>query len=191
MQVKANDALLVVDVQNDFCPGGTLAVDNGDAVVPILNNLMPRFSTVVFTRDWHPRDHCSFSDNPKFVDGSWPPHCVADTPGAQFHPDLNLPADAMVINKATDPDTEAYGAFDDTDLAERLRQKGIERVFVGGLTTDYCVKETILQAVKRGFQAVLVEDACRAVDVPQGNGALALTEMAKAGAAFCPAESIQ
>lgn len=191
MRVQAGDALIVVDVQNDFCPGGAMAVNNGDAVVPVLNNLMPRFGTVAFTRDWHPPNHCSFSENPQYVDGSWPPHCIADSPGAQFHPDLKVPEDAIVVNKATERDAEAYGGFDGTALEEQLRQRGVDRVFVGGLATDYCVKATVLEAIERGFRTVLIQDACRAVDVPQGSGASAISEMAQAGAVIGTAGEIQ
>lgn len=183
MQVSQTDALIVVDVQNDFCVGGALAVRDGEAVVPVINRISALFSRIFYTRDWHPANHCSFSDAPEFVDKSWPPHCVQDTPGADFHPELYMPDDAVVISTAADPDHEAYSGFEGTDLAEQLRDAGIRRVFVCGLATDYCVRATVLDALSEGFEAVLVEDACRGVDIPPGNAAAAVEEMRKAGAA--------
>ena len=182
MQVNETDALIVVDVQNDFCVGGALAVRDGDAVLPVINRISARFSRIFYTRDWHPANHCSFSDAPEFVDKSWPPHCVQDTPGAEFHPELYMPDDAVVISTAADPDREAYSGFEGTDLAAQLRDAGIRRVFVCGLATDYCVRATVLDALSEGFEAVLVEDACRGVDIPPGNAAAAIAEMRKAGA---------
>jgi len=183
MQVSETDALIVVDVQNDFCAGGALAVRDGDAVVPVINRIAARFSRIFYTRDWHPANHCSFSDAPEFVDKSWPPHCVQDTPGAEFHPELYMPDDAVVISAAADPDREAYSGFEGTDLAVQLRDAGIRRVFVCGLATDYCVRATALDALAEGFEVVLVEDACRGVDIPAGNAAAAIEEMRQAGAA--------
>lgn len=190
MQVNQTDALIVVDVQNDFCVGGALAVREGDAAVPVINRISARFSRIFYTRDWHPANHCSFSDAPEFVDKSWPPHCVQDTPGAEFHPDLYMADDAVVISKGADPDREAYSGFDGTDLAEQLRDAGIRRVFVCGLATDYCVRATVLDALSEGFEAVLVEDACRGVDIPAGNAAAAIAEMGKAGAAVVHSREI-
>lgn len=183
MQVNQTDALIVVDVQNDFCVGGALAVRDGDAVVPVINRISALFSRIFYTRDWHPANHCSFSEAPEFVDKSWPPHCVQDTPGAEFHPELYMPDDAVVISTAADPDREAYSGFEGTALAAQLRDAGIRRVFVCGLATDYCVRATVLDALSKGFEAVLVEDACRGVDIPAGNAAAAVEEMRKAGAA--------
>lgn len=121
MNIEASDALIVVDVQNDFCPGGALAVAEGDTIIPLINAMAPRFSTVIFTRDWHPTDHCSFSDPPRFVDGSWLPHCIADSPGASLHAALNLPEGALFVDKGADPAKEACSDFEGTDLADRLR----------------------------------------------------------------------
>lgn len=159
-----HDALIIVDVQNDFCPGGALAVAGGDAVVPILNRLAPRFGTVVATRDWHPANHRSFAAQ----GGPWPPHCVAGTPGAAFHPDLDQSAIDLVVEKATTPDQEAYSGFDGTDLAARLRARGVRRVYVGGLALDYCVDATALDAQKAGFETWVIGDATRAVFPEQG-----------------------
>jgi nicotinamidase/pyrazinamidase len=169
-----------VDVQNDFCPGGALPVPNGDGVVRVINLLQHKIDRVFFTRDWHPQDHCSFADEPQFVDQSWPTHCVQDSPGAEFHGDLRVPLDAPVISKGTDPDQEAYSGFQGTDLAAQLRAGGFTRVFVAGLATDYCVKATVLDAVQEGFEAVLVEDACRGID--EAGCLAALREMRDGGA---------
>ena len=157
--IGKDDALIVVDVQNDFCPGGALAVAEGDRVVATLNALMPRFGTVVATRDWHPANHRSFTAQ----GGEWPPHCVAGTPGAEFHPGLDQGGIDFTVRKATTPDQEAYSGFDDTDLAARLRERGVRRVFVGGLALDYCVDATALDAARAGFETYVVEDATRAV----------------------------
>lgn len=181
MEISARDALIVVDVQNDFCAGGALAVANGDAIVPGINALVPRFATCVYTRDWHPANHCSFSDNPQYVDKSWPPHCVAGTHGAEFHSNLDVSSDAIHVQKATNPAKEAYSDFDGTGLADTLHARGIQRVFVCGLATDYCVKETALDAVKYGFETVVIEDLCRGVDVPTGTADAALDQMKRAG----------
>ena len=177
------DALIVVDVQRDFCPGGSLAVPEGDQVVPLVNRLQPLFSHVAFTRDWHPPDHVSFAAEPLYKDRSWPPHCVQGTRGAAFHPELIVPADAFVVSKGTDPTREEYSGFQATeaDLAEWLRLHGATMVFVTGLATDYCVRATSLDARAAGFDAVLVEDASRGV-APETTAA-ALRDMEAAGVA--------
>ena len=186
---QRGDALVIVDVQNDFLPGGALAVPHGDEVVPVLNRWIERFTArglpVVATRDWHPPDHCSFRER----GGPWPVHCVAGTEGAAFAPALRLPADALVISKATEPDREAYSGFEGTDLAERLRGLGVRRLFVGGLATDYCVLSTVRDARREGFDVVLLEDAVRAVDVQPGDGARALEEMRRLGAELVRTEA--
>lgn len=162
---RQTDALIVVDVQNDFCPGGTLAVEGGDTVVPEINRLVPLFDHIVFTRDRHPADHLSFSDRPEYRDGSWPPHCVQGTEGAQFHPALKVPDGALIVSKGDDPDVEAYSGFQATsaDLVAWLRERGVERVFVAGLATDYCVAATSLDARRAGFDVFVLEDAVRGV----------------------------
>jgi nicotinamidase/pyrazinamidase len=184
MPPRDSDALVVVDVQNDFCPGGALAVRDGQRVVPVINGLLRHFEHVVFTRDWHPSDHCSFDDDPRFVDGSWPAHCVQDTPGAEFHPDLHVGLASPVVSKGTDPDREAYSGFDGTDLEDRLRKEGVRRMFVCGLATDYCVKQTALDAKRLGFETCVVIDACRGVDNPTGSAQAALEDMEAAGIAL-------
>ena len=180
--VHAGDALIIVDVQQDFLPGGALAVPGGDAVIPVLNRgamTFDRYGLPVFaTRDWHPSNHCSFSAQ----GGPWPPHCVAGTPGAEMPAMLALPESAQVISKATTPDKDAYSGFQDTDLALRLRERGCARVFIGGLATDYCVRATALDALRAGFQVVVLEDAIRAVELQPGDGARALADMTAQGA---------
>ena len=178
----ASDALLIVDLQRDFLPGGALGVSHGYAVVPVLNRyvkLAAEVGSPVFaSRDWHPSDHCSF----RARGGPWPDHCVAETPGAQFAADLDLPPDVHRIDKATRPDADAYSAFDGTGLAERLRKLGVDRVVIGGLATDYCVLATVRDALREGFEVVVLEDAVRAVDVHPGDGEAALRAMREAGA---------
>ena len=172
------DAIILVDVQNDFCPGGALPVPEGDKVVPPLNALLRRGTAfAVATRDWHPPTHCSFTPQ----GGPWPVHCVAGTPGAKFHPALATDRVAHVISKATRPEEEAYSGFQGTDLADLLRKRGIRRVFVGGLATDYCVKATALDAAQSGFEVTVLEDAIRGVEVHAGDCARALEEMNCAG----------
>ena len=176
---SATDALIVVDVQNDFCPGGALAVPEGDRVVPVLNALLRRAGLLaVATRDWHPPDHCSFVTQ----GGPWPVHCVAGTPGAEFHAALEKSRiEHLITNKATTRDQEAYSGFQGTDLADLLHGRGIRRLLVGGLATDYCVKATALDGRKEGFEVYLLTDASRAVDVQPGDGDRAIAEMRAAG----------
>lgn len=179
-QPRTGDALIVVDVQNDFLPGGKLAVTAGDEVVPALNEYQRRFVSrglpIFATRDWHPTDHCSFTQR----GGRWPAHCVAGTPGAEFAAGLLLPAAAVVISKATLPEAEAYSAFAGGDLAQRLRRAGVGRLFVGGLATDYCVLETVRDGLAEGFAVVLLVDAVRAVSAD--DGARAVAQMSALGA---------
>jgi nicotinamidase/pyrazinamidase len=180
--VGKTDALIVVDVQKDFCPGGALPVPRGDEVIPALNDYIKIFkkaNTRIFaTRDWHPPNHVSF----KAQGGPWPPHCVQDTEGARFHPDLKLPSDTVIMSKAMDPLREAYSGFDGTELANTLKTQGVTRVFVGGLATDYCVKNTVLDARKLGFEVVLLLDAVRGINVEPGDVAKAVAKMIESGA---------
>ncbi len=177
----ANDALIVVDVQRDFCPGGALGVPGGDEVIPVINRMAPMFGRWIYTRDWHPADHVSFSDDPEFREGSWPPHAVQGTPGAEWCQGLQMPMNAILVSKADDPRREAYSAFqvDRFDLADFLRHRKVERVFIAGLTTDYCVRQTALDARAAGFTVYLVEDAVRGV-APETT-ATALADMQAAG----------
>lgn len=180
--IRPGDALIVVDVQRDFLPGGALGVPAGDEVVPALNRAVRAFERaglpIYYSRDWHTPDHCSF----KAQGGSWPPHCIAGSKGAAFAAALRVPKDAAVISKATTPARDAYSAFQDTTLAQRLEADGVSRVFVGGLATDYCVKATVLDARANGFEVEVLGDAVRAVEVQPGDGERALQEMLKSGA---------
>lgn len=182
IQLAPGDALLIVDVQNDFLPAGNLAVPFGDEVVPVLNRYIARFAQlglpVYATRDWHPGNHCSFQPQ----GGIWPPHCIAGSAGAQFPATLRLPPQATVVSKATTPEHDAYSGFEGTDLAERLRQERVRRLFIGGLATDYCVLNTVIDALRLGFQVRLLRDAIRAVDVHPGDGLAAIGEMVRQGA---------
>jgi len=179
---KNKDALIIVDVQRDFCSGGALPVPEGDKIVPILNKYIEKFSKVgaliVVTRDWHPPNHVSF----KNYGGPWPPHCIQGTSGADFHPDLKLPREAKIVSKATSADKEAYSGFDGTDLGKDLKNIGIQRVFIGGLATEYCVKSTVLDALSLGFEVVLLLDAIKGVDVNPGDSEKAIREMLEKGA---------
>lgn len=178
------DALLIVDVQNDFLPAGQLPVPAGDRVLPPLAGWIRRFANAALpifaTRDWHPPDHCSFTSQ----GGRWPPHCIAGTVGAAFPEQLPLPARAQVIDKATLPGEEAYSGFAGTDLDTRLRAAGVRRLVVGGLATDYCVLNTVLDALHLGYKVLLLPAAVRAVDVFPGDGDRALGTMTAAGAVF-------
>ena len=172
------DALIVVDVQNDFCPGGALAVPHGDAVIEPLNWLMRQHDLVVATRDWHPPDHSSFAEQ----GGPWPVHCVQDTHGAQLRSDLDRDAIDAVVNKGQDRETEGYSGFEGTDLETLLRERGVERLHVGGLALDYCVKNTALDALRKGFPVTVHLAATRPVNVEEGDGERAVEEMRAAGA---------
>ena len=179
---QRGDALIVADVQRDFLPGGSLAVAEGDQVVTVVNRYIERFSSsrlpVFATRCWHTPNHCSFAER----GGPWPPHCIAGTPGARFAPDLKLPEDAFIVSKGTSSEADAYSGFEGTNLNELLRSQAVSRVFVGGLTTDYCVLNTVLDALANGYQTVLLEDATRAVNVQAGDGQRAVEKMLAAGA---------
>ena len=184
--MQGKDALVIVDVQNDFCPGGALAVAGGDEVVPRLNAYIEKFTSaglpVFATRDWHPEKTIHF----KAYGGAWPPHCLQGTKGAEFRSDLRLPAGAVIVTTGAAPDEDGYSGFDGRGeggtLEEMLRKAGVERIFVGGLATDYCVKHTVLDGLKRGFKVVWLEDASRGVDVTPGDSARAAAEMIAGGA---------
>ncbi|RMH80973.1 MAG: nicotinamidase [Acidobacteria bacterium] len=185
MRVKLmpHDALIVVDVQKDFMPGGALPVPEGDKVVPALNEYIGLFSSkglpVYFTRDWHPEDHISF----KAQGGLWPPHCVQNTEGARFHEELYIPHDnRFIISKGTSRDFDAYSGFQGTILDSLLKERGIRRVFIGGVATDYCVKNTLLGALNLGYFAFLLLDAIKGVDVNPGDSERAIEEMLSVGA---------
>ncbi|MEO8655340.1 MAG: isochorismatase family protein [Ramlibacter sp.] len=189
--LKAGDALVIADLQNDFLPGGALGVLGGDEVVPVINEYLRRFSRqglpVYVTRDWHPAGHCSFRSE----GGPWPTHCIAGTPGAAFAADLSLPVGTTVISKATDAAREAYSAFAGTDLDEQMRRIGVRRVFVGGLATDYCVLDTVKDALALGYSTLVLLDAVRAVNVKPTDGEDALAQMRTLGAVTVSLESIR
>lgn len=190
MKITDKTALIVVDVQNDFCPGGALPVSTGASVAFTLNRYVDLFlrsgAPIYATRDWHPERHISFRER----GGPWPPHCVRGTKGAEFHPRLTLPKNATIISKGTDPEREAYSGFQGTDLIERLRRQKVGRVFVGGLATDYCVKNTVLDARQAGFETVLLEDASGGVNVHPEDSRMAIGEMKRAGASVATINEI-
>lgn len=175
-----NSALILVDIQNDFCPGGSLAVKDGDAVVPVANELQKRFALVVATKDWHPAGHTSFVS-------LWPPHCVQETAGAEFVAGLDTSRIARVFLKGTDTELDSYSGFFDnehkraTGLGDYLKERGVTDVVIAGLATDYCVKFTALDSVMLGFHTSVVVDACRGVEVSEGDTARAIEEMSAAG----------
>ncbi|HEY9594431.1 MAG TPA: bifunctional nicotinamidase/pyrazinamidase [Spirochaetia bacterium] len=200
--------LLVVDVQNDFCPGGSLAVEDGDAVVPVINGLMPFFPRVVATQDWHPSDHVSFaSQHPgravlDVVDAGgiqqvlWPDHCVQGTRGADLHPRLAIGRIELVLRKGLRKGLDSYSAFfendhtTDTGLRYYLKGMGAKEIVICGLTTDYCVRASAVDARRLGLRVTVVRDACRAVDSPKGSLAAAVAEMEKAGVRFADAKDL-
>ena len=186
--MQGKDALIIVDVQNDFCPGGALPVARGDEVVPRLNAYIDKFERaglpIFATRDWHPKKTIHF----KAYGGDWPPHCIQGTEGAELRSDLRLPSSAVLITTGASPDEDGYSGFDGRDergvgLAELLKRVGVKRIFVGGLATDYCVKHTVLDGLKHGFEVVWLEDASRGVDVTPGDSVRAARAMLSRGAA--------
>jgi nicotinamidase/pyrazinamidase len=187
---RGSYALIVVDVQNDFCKGGALAVKGGDEVIAPLNNLIDALVTsdvpIFFTRDWHPRNHCSF----RAYGGPWPPHCVKDTKGAAFHPRLRMPKRAMIISKATKPDKESYSDFEGTKLASTLREMGVTELLVGGLATDYCVKYTVGDGLKEGFRVNVLTDCIRGVNLRSTDSKNALSWMKAKGAKETTSERV-
>lgn len=177
---RPGDALIIVDVQKDFCPGGALAIDGGDKVIPVLNRWIDAATAangpIYASRDWHPADHISFKQR----GGLWPPHCIQDSDGARFHPELQLPEPTVKITKGVRFDQDQNSVFDQTGLATRLHQDGIKRLFVGGLAEDVCVLASVLDGRGAGFDVVLIPDATRPVTV--GGGEKARREMRDAGA---------
>jgi nicotinamidase/pyrazinamidase len=185
--MKGTTALVVVDIQNDFCPGGSLGITGGDEVVPIINRFFERFSRdrlpIFVSRDWHPPRTKHFKE----YGGKWPAHCVQWTTGAEFHRDLDIPREAVIISKGMDPNRDDYSAFhaktaDGKELADALRDAGVGHIYLGGLATDYCVRETALEALRQGLSVTVMVDACRGVDVQPGDSELALKEIEEAGA---------
>jgi nicotinamidase/pyrazinamidase len=174
------EALIIVDFQNDFTPGGALPVAEGDQIAERVNQLAAddRFDLVVATRDWHPPDHGSFTEQ----GGIWPVHCVQGTEGAELHPSLDRAKVEVVVDKGRDPETEGYSGFEATDLEQLLRDRGIDKVTIVGLATDYCVKNTALDALQRGFDVTIDPDGVRGVNVEEGDSERALEELREAGA---------
>jgi nicotinamidase/pyrazinamidase len=187
--LKVGDALLLVDPQNDFCPGGALPVADGDAIMPVLNawtSAAQQAGVPIFaSRDWHPPRTTHFKDQ----GGTWPPHCVIGTRGAEFHPQLRLPPGAVVVSKGMGETEDAYSAFQardssDVPLADLLRQRGVRKLYVMGLATDYCVKASVLAALDNGFDVTVVPEGIRAVDLQPDDGTRAIQDMRDAGAAI-------
>lgn len=205
--LRPTDALVVVDVQNDFCAGGALEVPDGDAVVPLINELSTRFPHVVATQDWHPPGHSSFASvhegrqpfetiqAPYGEQILWPDHCVQGTRGADFHPELQMGRAELIVRKGFRSEIDSYSAFYENDhrtktgLTGYLRDRGFKRLFLCGLATDFCVKWSALDARKEGFEAIVLEDACRAIDL-EGSLELARREMHEAGVTLTAAKAM-
>ena len=185
--VEPNDALIVVDPQNDFLPGGSLAVAEGNRIFEPINRLMPIFRYVVASRDWHPRDHAFF----QAYGGPWPFHCLAGTRGAEFSPLLNANDVDEIVSKGTDRKTDGYSAFAGTALADRLHAHGVRRIFIAGIATDYCVKRTALDARDAGFDVVVVSDAVAGIDATPGDQERAIAEMREQGVTFADSHAIR
>jgi nicotinamidase/pyrazinamidase len=179
-------ALLIIDFQNDFTPGGALAVPGGDEIAGPIKDVAPAFDFIAATRDWHPLDHASFETE----GGPWPVHCVQGSPGAELHPAMaNIRVDALV-DVGRDRNDEGYSGFEKSDLARILRDAGVEEVYVCGLATDYCVRASTIDACREGFDVTVLEDAVRAVDVQPGDGDRALAEMGEAGARIATSDEV-
>ncbi|MDO8684865.1 MAG: nicotinamidase [Armatimonadota bacterium] len=188
-------ALVIIDAQVDFCPGGALPVPQGDETVPVLNMYIELFEDanlpVYATRDWHPEKTIHFME----YGGLWPPHCVQGSKGAEFHPELNLPDDAEVVSAGVGPNEEGYSSFEGrneegTDLDSSLRERGVGHLFIGGLATDYCVRATALDAMSRGFDVTVLEDAVKGIDVTPGDSQRAFEEMTAQGAEIADYEAV-
>ena len=206
MHITSHDVLLVTDVQNDFCPGGALAVPEGDQVIPVIHAIAPRFEHIILTQDWHPASHLSFAcahagkrafEQVRVSYGEqtlWPDHCVQGTPGAEFHPDLQLPRAELILHKGFRPEIDSYSAFFENDrttttgLNAYLRERGLKRVFLVGLAYDYCVGYSALDARRLGFPAIIIRDGCRAIDL---NGSVAAIEKQFAAAGVGLIESAE
>jgi len=182
LNITDKDVLIIADVQKDFLPGGALGIKNGDQIIPALNDYIDIFkkakAKIVASRDWHPPNHVSFKEQ----GGQWSPHCVQETDGAQFSPNLKLPNDVTIISKATDPNKEAYSVFDSTGLADQLKAQGITRIFIGGLATDYCIVNSVVDAKNAGLDSVVLADATCGIDATPGDVDRAFKKMAANGA---------
>ncbi len=194
--LQSGDALSATDVQNDFLPGGALGVPGGDKIIPSLNRIIALFHKnnlpLFFTRDWHPPDHCSFQSQ----GGPWPPHCVQNTPGADFSSGLNIPESAVIISKGIEKDSEQYSTFYGRDAAGHtqsslMKKFGVRRIFIGGLATDYCVLNSAKDALAGGYEVYVLADAVCAVDVKPGDGRRAVEEMVRCGAKIVTTDRIR
>jgi nicotinamidase/pyrazinamidase len=183
---KATDALIIVDVQNDFCSGGQLPIPEGEQIIPIINFLIPKFASIFTIQDWHPANHISF----KAHGGAWPPHCIAETYGAQLHPELQADT-AIHILKGTVITIEAYSGFQGTSFKRLLKKTGIKRLFISGLATDYCIRSTALDGLSERFEVFIISDAVKGVEISPGDSKKALTEMKRAGAVIILEKDIQ
>jgi nicotinamidase/pyrazinamidase len=181
-----SDALVIVDFQNDFCPGGALAVEGGHDIAAPINELARSFDMVVATRDWHPPDHASFETE----GGPWPVHCVQGSPGAELHPQLDRERIQHIVDVGSARDDEGYSGFEGSDLEDYLRAEGADHLYVTGIATDYCVRATVLDGRRLGFDVTVVEDAIRPVEVEPGDGERALGEMREAGAEVASSEDV-
>ncbi len=182
LNITNKDILIIADVQKDFLPGGALGIKESDQIIPVLNDYIDIFkkakAKIVASRDWHPPNHVSFKDQ----GGPWPPHCVQETDGAKFSPNLKLPKNVTIVSKATDPAKEAYSVFDGTGLADQLKAQGITRIFIGGLATDYCIVNSVEDAKNAGLASVVLADATCGIDVIPGDVDRAFEKMAANGA---------
>lgn len=194
--MAGKSALVVVDLQNDFMPGGALGVPGGDEVLPVVNRYIERFRAaglpIYATRDWHPPVTKHFHQ----YGGVWPPHCVQGTPGAEFHRDLKLPPDVVVVSKGMDPTQDSYSCFDAYEadgapMAESLRRRGVERIYIGGLATDYCVRSSVMSAVKEGFKITVLLDASRGVNLQPHDSEKAIEDMVRVGAEMATIEMVR
>jgi nicotinamidase/pyrazinamidase len=183
-------ALVVTDVQNDFTPGGALAIRNGDKIIPPLNQVITQFADaglpIFLTRDWHPPNHCSFKEQ----GGLWPPHCVKNTSGAAFHPNLRVPKNAKILSKATSADEEAYSGFKGTTLATELRKSGVDTFVIGGLATDYCIKNTVFDGLELGFRVSVLKDCVKGVNLKKTDAAASLRQMRVKGAEMTTSQEV-
>jgi nicotinamidase/pyrazinamidase len=179
-------ALLVIDFQNDFCPGGALAVEEGDQIAGPIGRLAAEFDHVLATRDWHPPDHSSFETE----GGPWPVHCVQGTPGAELHPSMDEIEIEAIVDVGRERDDQGYSGFENSDLAQLLRDRDVEQIAVCGLATDYCVRASAIDAAKEGFDITVVTDAIRAVEVEPGDGDRAIEDMKQAGAKMATSDEL-
>ena len=182
INISKADALIITNIQIDFLPGGALPISDANLVVPVINDYLKIFrragASIFAVRDWHPQNHTSFTGQ----GGKWPPHCIQETEGAKFHPDLKLPEGAVIISKATDTQDDSYSSFDRTELAQNLEMQGVYRLFVGGLATEYCILNTVLDSRKLGFSTLLLSDAVRGINAKPNDANGAIEEMVSAGA---------